>query len=244
MRRCQSTSSAAPTSTFFGSQPRRAHVPPYGSSSTTATCQPALRHRYAGADPAVPVPITMRSSGSGIGQRAVEPDYGFMSAGRHRALTILRPSSKASEMEMTVVSGWVCVHSAADLGVLDDAQARHRVVSVLAVAGRCTLRRRKEAPPLVIADRLDVHVGRVRDLTDAQCHSCALLEAEDKIDLIPRYMVKGAFRRLVGLTSVSAQVRRSACKAPALLPIRAHKSGSSILHALLHRDRATHDQAY
>src|SRR2546425_6879784 len=50
------------------------------------------------------------------------------------------------------------------LGVLDEAQARHRVVSVLAVARRGTLRRRKEAPPLVIADRLDVHVSRVRDL--------------------------------------------------------------------------------
>src|SRR3989442_11223518 len=88
-----------------------------------------------------------------------EPDYRFMSAGRHRALTILRPSSKASEMEMTVVSGWVCVHSAADLGVLDEAQARHRVVSVLAVTGRCTLRGRQEAPPLVKTDRLDVYLG-------------------------------------------------------------------------------------
>src|SRR2546426_7474132 len=66
IRRCQSASSAAPTSTFLGSQPRNAHVPPYGSSSTMATCQPALRHRYAGADPAVPVPITMRSSGSAM----------------------------------------------------------------------------------------------------------------------------------------------------------------------------------
>src|SRR5712692_11575707 len=35
-----------------------------------------------------------------------------MSAGRHRALTILRPSSKASNTEITVVSGWPFVHEA------------------------------------------------------------------------------------------------------------------------------------
>ena len=41
-------------------------------------------------------------------------DYRFMSAGRHRELTILRPSSKASDTEMTVVPGWLFVHSAAE----------------------------------------------------------------------------------------------------------------------------------
>src|SRR5207245_6970055 len=67
IRRCQSASSAAPTSTFFGSQPRNAHVPPYGSSSTTATRQPAARHRYAGAELPDPVPMTMRSKVSAMG---------------------------------------------------------------------------------------------------------------------------------------------------------------------------------
>ena len=57
------------------------------------------------------------------------------------------------------------------LGVLDEAEARHRVVGVLAVTGSCTLRCRKEAPSLVIADRLDVHVGCGRNLTDGQRHS-------------------------------------------------------------------------
>jgi len=72
IRRRQSASSAAPTSTLFGSQPRNAHVPPYGSSSTTAT-----RHRLSGtvrrADPAVPVPITMRSRVLAWASVQVEP---------------------------------------------------------------------------------------------------------------------------------------------------------------------------
>src|SRR6266446_6083225 len=62
MRRDHSVSSPAPTSTFFGSHPRRAQVPPYGSSSMTATCQPAARHLCAGGDPASPVPMTTRSN--------------------------------------------------------------------------------------------------------------------------------------------------------------------------------------
>jgi hypothetical protein len=75
--------------------------------------------------------------------------------------------------------------------VLDEAEARHRIVGVLAIASGCALRCRKKASPLVIAERLDVHVGRRRDLTDRQRHRSALLETEDKIDLIPRYRVKG-----------------------------------------------------
>src|SRR5258708_7189232 len=63
MRRDHSMSSPAPTSIFFGSHPRRAQVPPYGSSSMTATCQPAARHLYAGTDAAEPVPMTTRSNG-------------------------------------------------------------------------------------------------------------------------------------------------------------------------------------
>src|SRR2546427_3917208 len=77
------------------------------------------------------------------------------------------------------------------LGVLDEAEARHRVIGELAISSRSAPRGRKEATPLVIANRLDVHVGGGRDLTNGQRHSGALLEAEDKIDLIPRYMVKG-----------------------------------------------------
>src|SRR2546425_1114239 len=70
------------------------------------------------------------------------------------------------------------------LGVLDEAEAGHRVVGVLAVSSRSAPGGRKQAAPLVIADRLDVHVGRVRDLTDGQRHSRALLGAEEKIDLV------------------------------------------------------------
>src|SRR6516225_998856 len=44
IRRAQSTISAAPTSTFLGSHPRSAHVPPNGLESTIATCHPAARH--------------------------------------------------------------------------------------------------------------------------------------------------------------------------------------------------------
>src|SRR5215472_5238537 len=62
IRRAQSTTSAAPTSTFLGSQPRSAHVPPNGRESTTATCHPAARHRCATADAADPVPIAITSN--------------------------------------------------------------------------------------------------------------------------------------------------------------------------------------
>ena len=51
----------APTSTFFGSQPRRAQVPPKGRESMTATSFPALRHRMAAVEAAEPVPITTTS---------------------------------------------------------------------------------------------------------------------------------------------------------------------------------------
>src|SRR5260370_7572011 len=62
IRRPQSTASAAPTRTFFGSHPRSAHVPPNGRESITATCHPADRHRDATGDAASPVPITTRSN--------------------------------------------------------------------------------------------------------------------------------------------------------------------------------------
>src|SRR5438128_1421891 len=62
IRRFQSITSAAPTSTFFGSQPRRAHVPPNGRESTMATWRPALWQRLATADAAEPVPITVTSN--------------------------------------------------------------------------------------------------------------------------------------------------------------------------------------
>ena len=62
MRRVQSTSSEMPTSTFFGSQPRCAHVPPKGRESITVTLHPASRHGYATLWAADPVPTTMRST--------------------------------------------------------------------------------------------------------------------------------------------------------------------------------------
>src|SRR5438128_10542053 len=58
IRRAQSTTSAAPTRTFLGSQPRKAHVPPNGRESTTATFQPADRQLEATVEPAVPLPTT------------------------------------------------------------------------------------------------------------------------------------------------------------------------------------------
>src|SRR5215470_10448911 len=54
------TASAALTRIFFGTQPRSAQVPPNGCRSTTATLQPASRHRVATAE-AMPVPTTTRS---------------------------------------------------------------------------------------------------------------------------------------------------------------------------------------
>src|ERR1035437_6947835 len=61
MRRPQSITSAAPTSTFFGSHPRSAQVPPNGLESTIATCHPAALHLDVTADAADPVPIAIRS---------------------------------------------------------------------------------------------------------------------------------------------------------------------------------------
>jgi len=46
---------------FFGSHPRSAHVPPYGSASTIATFQPADAHLLAAKTPAMPAPITIKS---------------------------------------------------------------------------------------------------------------------------------------------------------------------------------------
>src|ERR1700682_5443265 len=54
--------SAAPTSTFFGSHPRRAQVPPKGLESTIATSHPASRQRDATAEAADPVPIAITSN--------------------------------------------------------------------------------------------------------------------------------------------------------------------------------------
>src|SRR5437867_944382 len=54
------TASAAPTRIFLGTQPRRAHVPPNGCRSTTATLQPASRQRDATAE-VTPLPTTTRS---------------------------------------------------------------------------------------------------------------------------------------------------------------------------------------
>src|SRR5713226_6258656 len=62
IRRAQSVTSAAPTNTFFGSQPRSAQVPPNGLESTIATCHPAARHRDATADAPAPVPIATTSN--------------------------------------------------------------------------------------------------------------------------------------------------------------------------------------
>ena len=52
------------------------------------------------------------------------------------------------------------------LGVLDEAEAGHRVVGVLAIPSWSAPRVRKKTPPLVVADGLNVHFGRRRDLAD------------------------------------------------------------------------------
>src|ERR1039457_6990862 len=62
IRRVQSKASAAPTSTFFGSHPRRAQVPPKGLESTIATFHPASLQRDATAEAADPVPIAITSN--------------------------------------------------------------------------------------------------------------------------------------------------------------------------------------
>jgi hypothetical protein len=62
IRRAQSAASAAPTSTFFGSHPRRAQVPPNGLESAIATCHPASRHRDATAEAVDPVPMAITSN--------------------------------------------------------------------------------------------------------------------------------------------------------------------------------------
>src|ERR1035438_5816453 len=54
--------SAAPTSTFFGSHPRRAQVPPNGLESTIATFHPASRQRDVTPEAADPVPIAIKSN--------------------------------------------------------------------------------------------------------------------------------------------------------------------------------------
>src|SRR5258708_13497348 len=55
IRRAQSITSSAPTSTFFGSHPPSAHVPPNGRESTIATRHPPPRH--ADPTPASPPPL-------------------------------------------------------------------------------------------------------------------------------------------------------------------------------------------
>src|SRR5262245_53068619 len=59
--RAACTASAAATKIFLGMHPRRAHVPPNGCESITATVHPLARHVDAGFD-AIPVPITTRSN--------------------------------------------------------------------------------------------------------------------------------------------------------------------------------------
>src|SRR5713226_3244220 len=56
------------------------------------------------------------------------------------------------------------------LGVLDEAESRYRVVGVLAIPSRSATRVRKKTPPLVVADRLNVHVGGGCDLADGERH--------------------------------------------------------------------------
>src|SRR5207247_8966024 len=56
------------------------------------------------------------------------------------------------------------------LRVFDEAEARDCVACVLAVAGQRAPRGREQASPLVVTDRLDVHVGRCGDLADGQWH--------------------------------------------------------------------------
>src|SRR6266487_2995643 len=93
-RRAASTAAAASTRTFFGSQPRSAHVPPNGRLSIIATVQPAFRHLDATAWAAEPEPITTRSKVSIIGTIAergllqtllvAQSDTRHSARGRHR----------------------------------------------------------------------------------------------------------------------------------------------------------------
>src|SRR5260370_10979658 len=56
------------------------------------------------------------------------------------------------------------------LRVLDEAQTADRVLGVLAIARRRAPRGGEHAAALVVTDRLNVHVGRRRDLADGQRH--------------------------------------------------------------------------
>src|SRR5437667_4750661 len=80
-RRAASTAAAALTSTFFGSHPRRAHVPPNGRLSTIATVQPAARHLDATVWAAEPEPSTTRSN--------IEADYRVE---RDATIFVMRPT--------------------------------------------------------------------------------------------------------------------------------------------------------
>jgi len=77
IRLIQSITSAAPTSTFLGSQPRKGQVPPKGLESTTATSRPAERYLYAAVEAAAPVPITTRSNLLVIACPLSGPSYRF-----------------------------------------------------------------------------------------------------------------------------------------------------------------------
>ncbi len=61
IRLAASTTSAPRRKIFFGSQPRSAHVPPYGNSSTIAVLQPAAAALFAAEIPAMPAPMMNRS---------------------------------------------------------------------------------------------------------------------------------------------------------------------------------------
>src|SRR5258708_27567083 len=106
MRRSQSITSAAPTSTFFGSPPRSAHVPPNGRESTIATCQPADLHFDATVEAAEPVPSATRSNFLFIDSFS---QYVFAlreSSLRAESLTLFKPATYRAPTCSALLAAW------------------------------------------------------------------------------------------------------------------------------------------
>jgi hypothetical protein len=74
------------------------------------------------------------------------------------------------------------------LCLLDRAKEAHRLLVVATVPARRAIRRRQQSPPLVVAQRLDVHSCAFRDLADSHA-------ADYKP--VPRYGNQAISERLV-----------------------------------------------
>src|SRR5690606_16552654 len=90
--------------------------------------------------------------------------------GELRLRTLLQSGDRAAVAVATGLQqlGDLVQRETQTLCCLDHAQRCHRVVAVQAVPARRTNRLRQQAAALVVAQSLDVHTGRLGDLTTAQ----------------------------------------------------------------------------